>query len=169
MAKKLPLLLIIVSCSLCAGFVASKTTYLATISNFTDIISGDISGTNYSFAVIEATFLDPKTVFLRNKISGNQFQLFANDLTTYTLLQYRGSSYIIIKRPTSRTEIDLGLLRAGYFVWNITGDKPFFVNSMMSWMSCDDPKLLDNHLEFRTMERCNLGEIWYTPSIIELH
>jgi hypothetical protein len=160
MRKFLILFVLIIGC-LGTGYFASSMLYLQTISNFAQAKVGEIQGTKYSFMVEHTSGL---VFYIRNK-NQQEYELLKAQRTglKYTVLDHLGAQYLILKNTTGT----IGVPYSAYYVWNITGDKPYFVNSTSS---CNDPKLIGNHLEFDSYSRCDTAGLFrHDESIIDLH
>jgi hypothetical protein len=143
MRKPLFIAVIAVSC-VGIGYFAALVSRSETLSDFRSIQPGIIPGTNYEF-VVEDSYFGAKNFFIQNSVRLTRNEVVRgpqNADLQYTILKQPGKVYLIVKRPSKL----VGESSRSYFVWNITGDEPFFVGASMA---CQDPKLLRNHLEFQ--------------------
>src|SRR5436305_15161790 len=95
MKKKLLVFLILAVSCLAAGYVASLTMYVDTISNFQPVKTGVIAGTGYSFFVGGES-----TYYLTNSLSHKDAKLSEHEAypLQYSVLRHRGGVYLILKR-----------------------------------------------------------------------
>lgn len=133
------------------GYIASSLFYVGTLSNFSEIKSGYIAGTNYSFVVEETTYQGYKTFSIQNKLNRIKTPLVGIAMTSleYVQLVHDGRIYLVIRWPNS---FFTGPQQDAYAIWNITNDEAY---ALSSTTSCHAPKLLGNHLEFQSTNACN--------------
>ena len=174
--RKFLLVFVCIVACLGAGYIASSKLLFQTVPSFILIQPGKIPNTHYSFVVgpIEYGINGPTTLKLQNNVDLTKFDLvggyyfggdlyFEHHLLEYTVLRHQNSDYLILKHSIRNLEISPQI---AYFVTNITGDKPYFINSATS---CSDPKLLDNRLVFQLFTDCDRDNYgYYDQSVIEL-
>jgi hypothetical protein len=148
-ARLLPTAVILISCCLCAAYVFTTKVYSVNVINFRPISAGKIAGTDYSFVVEKTYDWESESFVIKNDKEKSRTQIEASwgPTTEYTVLRHQNRIYLILKRPSNVP----GITPDGYFVWNITGQAPYFVNS---GMSCLSPKLLGNRLIFSSSDNC---------------
>jgi hypothetical protein len=146
----------------CAGIVylISPLMYSAYLTNYSTVKSGVISGTKFSFIVV-----DGPNYYIQNNATQEKWPLLEAPLDNlgYIVFQQGSDTYLIAKYYYAL----LGVPQPRYFVWDITSNTPRYINYAIS---CTDPKLRGHYLEFVPMGNCTGA--WQNPQddqIIDLN